>query len=198
MIMALLIFTGCSKTEVNEKAKNSNILESYISEEYNIEINYPADWYLYDHKKGDTNLGGINVSPVTEKNIFKKASPLLNLTRMGGNEINEEEVLSRRERLADTWNKITLDGNSDVSVKIKESKIVVDGIEMLRAEFENIKMFALDDDPKTDDYVLGSGVYYYFAYDNRLYFIKSVYPKTSPEYKSTLEKIVLQMKFKNK
>jgi len=54
IIFSPFIFTGCSK--VDEVTNNSGSSQSYISEEYGIEIIYPSNWYLYDHKKGNTNL----------------------------------------------------------------------------------------------------------------------------------------------
>jgi len=203
-IIPIIVFlAGCQANEVKKTDLNqspSQSLKTYESSKYGFSFQYPSNWNLYDYNNGNTNLAGINVSPENEKTLIDKVGAIgVNITAISPQKVEVNEEDNARRKLADSWIKTTKNFNKDVNLTLDEKEIVIDNLKVIKVDTKNIKIQSPSASIDSTDYILGNGSMYFFIYNGQRFKVAYTYPaQDENKYISTLDQIVLSLKFSSK
>ncbi len=189
-VLFILIFTGC-KTKKTDNVISTE-LKTYNNEKYGLSFQYPANWNLYDSAE-------ITISPENEKTLMNKAGMAgLSITPISPKKVQPEQESAETRKLADSWIKITNNINKDVGVDFTENEIQINSKNIIKVQFNNIKMQAPSAPLNTTDYVLGNSVMFFFIHQGQRFRMSYAYSiKDKDKYNVLLEQVTSSLKFIN-
>lgn len=189
IIPVFILLTGC---QLNKTQNNS--LTFYKNADYGITLQYPSNWNIFDK----TNLIGVNISPEDEKTIITKMGAInFNITKLNKKaSLNEEN--NELNKFVDMRIKTIKNLDGDTGAILSKEDITIDGKKVIRVTEKNIKITAANAPLETKDYILGSGIEYYFFHKGQMFIIGYNYSTSNEaKYKNTLDSIAMSLKFDN-